>query len=94
VRIEKSKSFFQVEGVYSKYKKLYCGLRNKRKAILNCFNNFFGGNQMATWEVRYQTSASSSVATTTENGNSEAEVREKIRKRYKNLTKIISIKRR
>lgn len=49
---------------------------------------------MATWEVRYQTSASSSVATTTENGNSEAEVREKIRKRYKNLTKIISIKRR
>jgi hypothetical protein len=49
---------------------------------------------MASWEVKYQTTASSAVATTTENGNSESEVREKIQKRYKNLNKIISIKRR
>ncbi|MDR2797621.1 MAG: hypothetical protein LBB80_04695 [Treponema sp.] len=45
-----------------------------------------------TWEVKYQTTSSSNVATTTENGNSESEVREKIKKRNKNLKKIISIK--
>jgi hypothetical protein len=46
-----------------------------------------------TWEVKYQTTSSSNIGTTTENGNSESEVRKKIEKRYKNLKEIISIMR-
>jgi hypothetical protein len=45
-----------------------------------------------TFEVKYQTTSSSNVATTTENGKDVAEVREKMKKRIKNLAKIISIK--
>jgi hypothetical protein len=45
-----------------------------------------------TFEVKYQTTASSGIATTTENGKNVSEIREKMKKRIKNLAKIISIK--
>jgi hypothetical protein len=44
------------------------------------------------FEVKYQTTASSGVVTTTESGKDTAEVREKMKKRIKNLAKIISVK--
>jgi hypothetical protein len=44
------------------------------------------------FEVKYQTTASSGVGTTSESGKNAAEVREKMKKRIKNLAKIISIK--
>lgn len=45
-----------------------------------------------TFEVKYQTTSSANIATTTENGKDQAEVRQKMKKRIKNLAKIVSIK--
>jgi hypothetical protein len=45
-----------------------------------------------TFEIKYQTTSSANIATTTETGKDQAEVRAKLKKRIKNLAKIISIK--